>query len=310
MSSNTDAVVCVEKLRFSYQIEEVLHGLSFEVRRAELFGIVGPNGSGKSTLCGVLSTILTPSSGEVSVLGHLVRSSSQEVRRHIGVTFQSPSLDRRLTVLENLRCQAAIYGLNSKSARDRISHLCRQFEIDEYANSIVATLSGGMRRRTEVAKCLLHRPRLLLLDEPSTGVDPIGRNQFWRLINTLRATEDVTVIVTTHLMDEAENCDRLLFLNDGVIAAIDTPSEIRQRVPGQILNITSNTSAEVATALDAYSGVTVERDGSRIVVRGNNLYRVASEILQRFDGRIESIAVNPCGLGDCFYYLTGRSLAS
>src|SRR5262245_53062073 len=218
-----DAAVEVVNLTHNYGSRRALSGVSFEVRRGEIFALLGPNGGGKTTLFKILSTAFAPTSGTARILGHDVRKEADEVRRHIGIVFQNPSLDKKLTVLENLRYHGQLYGLRGKVLTARVQEMMERLVIADRANNLVETLSGGLARRVELAKGLLHRPEVLILDEPSVGLDPGARRDLWLYLQKLRENEKVTILVTTHLVDEGDRSDHVLVLNQGQVVASGTP---------------------------------------------------------------------------------------
>jgi ABC-2 type transport system ATP-binding protein len=207
------SAVQVENVVFRYGARTALAGVTFEVGRGEIFGLLGPNGGGKTTLFRILSTLLEPAEGRALIFGHDVAKEPLEARRRIGVVFQNQSLDRRLSVEENLVCQGRLYGLKGAELKSRIEDAMLRTGVADRRADSVESLSGGLRRRVELAKCLLHRPQLLLLDEPSTGVDPAVRLDFWNYLRRLREEQGVTVLLTTHLLEEADKCDRLAILD-------------------------------------------------------------------------------------------------
>src|SRR5258706_9841424 len=204
-----DPIVHVDHLTHAYGDRTALTDLSLSINPGEIFGFLGPNGSGKTTLFRILSTLLAPQKGRVMLLGLEVTRNRPEIRRQIGVVFQSPSLDKQLTAAENLRHQGHLYGLAGADLESRIDEMLARVGLSERPRDYVSTFSGGMRRRVELAKGLLHRPRILLLDEPSTGLDPGARLDLWQYLREIRDQEGVTILLTTHLMDEAEHCSRL-----------------------------------------------------------------------------------------------------
>ena len=232
-SMGETAAISVSDLSFRYGDRTALDAVGFNVSPGSIFGFLGPNGGGKTTLFSILSTVLPLQSGNVTALGHDLQKDSAAYREQIGVTFQAPGLDRRLTVLENLIHQGHLYGLRGDHLRHTIEELTEQFGVADRQSDIVDTLSGGLKRRVELAKCLIHRPSLLLLDEPSTGLDPGARHDLWASLERLRSEQGVTVVVTTHLMEEAERCDELALLHRGQIVAQGSPSELRSRIPGE-----------------------------------------------------------------------------
>ena len=238
--------VSVSNLRHRYGDREALCGIEFTVSTGEVFGLLGPNGGGKSTLFRLLATLLPVQSGVATLMGRDVATQPQSIRQLIGVTFQSPSVDGKLTVTENLRHQAHLYGLSGQSAAARIDEMLGRLGLSDRRKDRVDSLSGGLKRRVEVAKSLLHRPRVLLLDEPSTGLDPGARHDLWQYLSGLRRDEGTTILVTTHLMEEAERCDRLGILDRGHIVALGTPDELRLSVGGDCLTIQTPEPASLA----------------------------------------------------------------
>ncbi len=218
-----------------YDQRTALNGVTFEVRPAELFGLLGPNGSGKTTLFRILSTLMVPSSGSAVILGHDVTTDPTGLRRKIGVVFQSQSIDVKLTAAENLLHQGHLYGLQGAALKSRIDEMLGRVGLSDRAKEKAETFSGGMQRRLELAKGLLHHPSVLLLDEPTTGLDPGARRDLWQYLQILRDQEHVTVIVTTHLMEEAERCDRLAILNEGKLVALGTPAELKSEIGGDVI---------------------------------------------------------------------------
>ena len=210
--------------------------MSLRVEPGEVFGFLGPNGSGKTTLFRILCTLIPAPPGTVKILGRRRRRTGRDlIRRQIGVVFQSPSLDKQLTAEENLTHQGHLYGLRGADLKARVAEALSAFGLADRARERVAGFSGGMRRRVEVAKGLLHRPRLLLMDEPSTGLDPAARIDLWRIIRDVSTNDGVTVMVTTHLMEEAERCDRLAVLDRGRLLACDAPAVMKERIGGDVI---------------------------------------------------------------------------
>ncbi|VVM07495.1 partial sulfate transport system ATP-binding protein, partial [Methylacidimicrobium cyclopophantes] len=239
----------VEGLSYSYGNRTVLDRLSFQVEQGDLIGILGPNGSGKTTLFRLLSTLYAAPSGMITLAGCSYPAQVAAARRRMGVVFQSPSLDKKLTVSENMFHQGHLYGLRGGLLRKRVGELLRLFGLEERAQDLVETLSGGQQRRVEVAKALLHEPELLLLDEPSTGIDPAARRDFWRHLFALKEQKGLTILVTTHLLDEAERCDRLLILDRGKKVAWETPGRLRALIPGSVLSVRSPKLPEIEEEL-------------------------------------------------------------
>src|SRR5438270_2863052 len=228
-------VISVRELVHRYGNRTALNGVTFDVRPAELFGLLGPNGSGKTTIFRILSTLMVPVGGRALILGHDAAKQPSHLRREIGVVFKSQSIDLKLTATENLRHQGHLYGLRGRDLSNRIESVLERVGLADRAREKAETFSGGMQRRLELAKGLLHGPRVLLLDEPTTGLDPGARRDVWQYLRLLRDQEQVTVLVTTHLMEEAEKCDRLAILNEGKLVAIGTPTELKQEIGGDVI---------------------------------------------------------------------------
>ncbi|MCC7193095.1 MAG: ATP-binding cassette domain-containing protein [Phycisphaeraceae bacterium] len=292
-----------------------LGGVSLSIHPGEFFGILGPNGGGKTTLFRILSTMLRPTSGEVRIFGFDALTSPALAREHLGVVFQNPSLDLKLSAEENLRHQGHLYGLLGADLTRRIDAALSGVNLHDLKNDRVETFSGGMRRRVELAKALLHHPRLLLLDEPATGLDPNARRDVWSLLDGLRS-RGVTVALTTHLMDEAERCDRLAILSRGKLVAIDTPSNLKARIGGDVVLIEpeSDQAADaLAQAIREKFGPWTEKaapsvvDGRIRFERSDGAALIAS-VAAVFAGRIRALTVGRPTLEDVFLHLTGEAL--
>jgi len=296
------------------EISEVVHryvervaldGVSFEVQPAEIFGLLGPNGGGKTTLFRLLSTLIPIQRGEIRVLGCDVRTQAADVRRRIGVVFQAPSLDRKLTVAENLRHQGHLYGLAGAKLRERQGQMLARLGLADRADDLAEKLSGGLRRRVELAKGMLHHPRMLLLDEPSTGLDPGARSDLWEYLRQVRA-DGVTVLLTTHLLEEAERCDRLAILDRGRLVALDTPDNLRSSIGGDTVTISADDPAALAEELRMHMGLeAVVVDGSlRLELADAHLW--VGRVMESFGGRVRAITVGKPTLEDVFIARTGH----
>jgi ABC-2 type transport system ATP-binding protein len=231
--------LAVHELRHVYGDREALAGVSFSVARGELFALLGPNGGGKTTLFKILSTLMLPTSGSVSILGVDLARDADRVRQQLGVVFQHPSLDRKLTVLENLKLHGYLYGVPQAELRHRATEMLTRLGLRDRADDLVEALSGGLQRRVELAKSFLHRPDMLILDEPNTGLDPGARRDFMHYLQHLRDQEGVTILLTTHFMEDAERCDRVGILHDGRLVAIGTPEAMKERIGGDIVVLQS-----------------------------------------------------------------------
>jgi len=301
------AAVDVERLTHRYGPRVALDGVSLRVAAGEAVALLGPNGSGKTTLFRVLSTLVPPQDGSARVAGHDVAAAPARVRAAIGVLFQSPSLDVQLTAAENLRHQGHLYGLRGRALAERVTELLARVGLSDRAAERVGRFSGGMRRRVEIAKGLLHRPRVLLLDEPSTGLDPAARLDVWRLLDDARRADGVTILMTTHLMDEAERCARVAILDAGRLIAFDAPPALREQVGGDVVTLTSSDPASVIDALRAKLSIDAATVDGRVVrFERSRAHELVPAIIEAAAGRIDSVSVGKPTLEDVFLRLTGR----
>ncbi len=312
MGSEADAppilspVISVRGLMHRYDLRTALNGVSFDVRPAELFGLLGPNGSGKTTLFRILSTLMVPSAGNAVILGHDVANDPSGLRRKIGVVFQSQSIDIKLTAAENLLHQGHLYGLQGAALKSRIDEMLARVGLADRAKEKAETFSGGMQRRLELAKGLLHHPSVLLLDEPTTGLDPGARRDLWQYLQILRDQEHVTVIVTTHLMEEAEHCDRLAILNEGTLVALGTPAELKSEIGADIILLDTGDAESLAQRMrQRFQGEIQVLDGQVRMERRNG-HRLVTDIVEAFPGEIDAISISKPSLEDVFIRRTGH----
>ena len=287
--------VDVDGLTHRYGERVALDGVSFSVRSGEVFSLVGPNGGGKTTLFKILSTALTPSSGTARVAGIDVRDDA--VRRRIGVVFQAPSLDGKLTVGENLLHHGHLYGLSGGGLRQRIGEELARFGLTDRTGDRVEKLSGGLQRRVELAKSLLHRPGVLLLDEPSTGLDPGARRDLW---DALRGLKGVTVLLTTHLLEEAERCDRLAILHKGKVVAIGEPMTLRGEIGGDVVTVRSRDARQLADAIREKLGEQAEVVDGTVRLSRDRGHEFVGRLVEAFPQWIESVTVAKPSLEDVF----------
>jgi ABC-2 type transport system ATP-binding protein len=298
--------VRVSGLRHQYRDREALCGIDFTVSNGEVFGLLGPNGGGKTTLFRLLATLLAVKSGTATLMGVNLATQPDLVRNLIGVTFQSPSVDGKLSVTENLRHQAHLYGLSGAAAAARINELLGKLGLGDRRRDRVDSLSGGLKRRVEVAKSLLHHPRVLLLDEPSTGLDPGARHDLWEYLSRLRRDEGTTILVTTHLMEEAERCDRLGILDHGKLVALGSPDELRMSVGGDCLTIQTSDPAALAEKIRGKFEVTVKRIGDSLRIEREAGHELLRDIVAAFPNEISSISFAKPTLEDVFIARTGH----
>jgi ABC-2 type transport system ATP-binding protein len=304
------AMISVRDLVHRYEQRTALNSVSFEVGSAELFGLLGPNGSGKTTLFRILSTLMLPSGGHAVILGHDLAKDPQGLRRKIGVVFQAQSIDIKLTATENLRHQGHLYGLHGTALRSRIAEMLSRVGLADRANERAETFSGGMQRRLELAKGLLHRPAVLLLDEPTTGLDPGARRDLWQYLGILRDQEHVTIIVTTHLMEEAEHCDRLAILNEGKLVALGTPAELKQEIGGDVILLDARDPQSLAQRIRERFHVDAQVLEGQVRLEREHGHRFITDVVEAFPGEVEAISVSKPSLEDVFIRRTGHKFWS
>jgi ABC-2 type transport system ATP-binding protein len=308
-TTTAPAPIILNALTHSYGTRLALDHLSFDVRPAEIFGLLGPNGSGKTTLFRILSTLMVPTAGNASIQGFDAAREPNKVRQQIGIVFQARSLDIKLTVAENLNHQGHLYGLKGAQLKERTCEVLSRVGLLDRAKDAVETLSGGMQRRVELAKGLIHSPPVLLLDEPSTGLDPGARRDVWQYLRMLRDEEGVTVLVTTHLMEEAEHCDRLAILNEGKLVALGSPFDLKSEIGGDIVTF--------ETASEADAEALAQKIANRFIISpsvlGNGVHlereqghKFVTDVVETFPGLVEGISVAKPSLEDVFIQRTGH----
>ncbi len=306
LSEQAAPVIRVENIRHLYDGRAALDGVSFAVLPAEIFGLLGPNGSGKTTLFRILSTLMLPSSGRAVIMDCDAAKDPTGLRRHIGVVFQAQSIDIKLTAEENLRHVGHLYGLSGAALKSRIAEMLGRVGLADRAHHRAETFSGGMQRRLELAKGLLHRPSVLLLDEPTTGLDPGARRDLWQYLHLLRDQERVTIIVTTHLMEEAERCDRLAILNLGKLVALGTPTELKQEIGGDVILLESENPEALAPRIAARFHVEPTVIAGKVRLEREQGHRFVTDVVEAFPGEIQAISVSKPSLEDVFIHRTGH----
>ncbi len=299
----------VRGISHRYGDRQALQQVDFSVAPGRVFGLLGPNGGGKTTLFRLIATLLPVQSGAISVCERDVAAEPEAVRRLLGVTFQSASLDGKLTVGENLRHQGHLYGLSGARLRERIETVLKQVSLSDRKSELVDKLSGGMKRRTELAKCLLHQPRVLLLDEPSTGLDPGARRDVWTTLQSLRREFSTTILVTTHLMAEAEQCDDLAILDRGQLAACGSPSELRHGLGGDCLTIQSPNSALLAEKIRQRFQVHCRSVGEDLRIEHPQAADLLRDLVAEFRSEMTSVSLAEPSLEDVFLARTGHRFA-
>jgi ABC-2 type transport system ATP-binding protein len=312
MSDSDTIAISVRDIQKSFGERRALDGISLQVNKGELFCLLGPNGGGKSTLFRILATLSLPDSGTATVAGYDVITEAPSVRARLGVVFQSPSLDGKLTILENLRCGGALYGLRGPELASRIAEAAEALNLTDRLNDLVETLSGGLQRRAEIAKCLLIRPEVLLLDEPSTGLDPGARIDLWAALENLRKQHGVTALCTTHLMEEAVRADRVGIVSAGKLVVVGTPDELTGAIGGDVLSL----GVAKQTGADALAQLITERLGipasvieGEVRLESSEAYQLAARLAGEFPNEIISLRIARPTLEDVFIAKTGRLFA-
>ena len=299
------AVIHVENLRHRYGERVALDGVTFDVHASEIFGLLGPNGSGKTTMFRILSTLMLPSGGQASIAGLDVATQPNRVRREIGVVFQAPSIDVKLTAEENLRHIGHLYGLRGSALDARIREMLGRVALADRARDYAETFSGGMQRRLEIAKGLLHQPSVLLLDEPTTGLDPGARRDLWQYLSTLR-DQGITIIVTTHLMEEAERCDRLAILSEGRLVALGTPAELKREIGGDVILLETRDPESLAQRIHQRYGIEAAVLDGKVRLEREGGHKFVTDVVEAFPGEIDAISIAKPTLEDVFIHRTGH----
>jgi ABC-2 type transport system ATP-binding protein len=299
-------VVQVDSLRHLYGSRVALDGISFSVAQGECFGLLGPNGGGKTTLFRILTTLLAPTAGTARICDCDVRTDRARARQQIGVVFQSPSLDVYLTARENLRHAAHLYGLSGRNLEDRLVGFLGRLGLAGREDDLVRKLSGGQRRRVEIAKGLLHEPALLILDEPSTGLDPVARRELWQVLLELRRTHGVTILLTTHFMEEADRCDRLAILDRGRMVACGSPEELKARIGGDCITITCDEPASLVERASHDLGVAAVAIDGTVRFEVSDGQSAMARLMGRYADEIKAITLSRPTLEDVFMHETGR----
>jgi ABC-2 type transport system ATP-binding protein len=301
-------VIEVQELRKQFDDFEAVRGVSFEVEAGEVFGFLGPNGAGKTTTINMLCTLAKPTGGRAFVAGHDVVTERDDVRRNIGLVFQEPTLDGYLTAAQNLRLHAELYGVEQSLVPGRMEQMLKMVGLWDRRDTAVMTFSGGMRRRLEIARGLMHSPRVLFLDEPTIGLDPQTRSSIWSYIRQLREREEITIFMTTHYMDEAEYCDRIAIMDQGEIVALDSPAALKAEVGADRVRIeTDDDEAAIAALRDQF-------DVEARMAEGSVMFNVpgGEEFVPRLFAElgmpIRSVSVARPTLDDVFMSYTGSTI--
>jgi ABC-2 type transport system ATP-binding protein len=283
-------------------------GVSFSIRPGEFFSLLGENGAGKSTTLYMLTTLLRPSAGSARVNGRDVGEAPLAVRDSIGLVFQETTLDRDLTVAENLKFTCALYGMNRRQSSERIDEILGVLEMIDRRDQLVRRLSGGLRRRLDIARGLMHRAQVLFLDEPTTGLDPHAREAIWSFIDALRKTHGITVFLTTHYLEEAERSDRVGILDRGKLVALGAPAELKRALKGEVVQVRTTDDAAAEMQIATHLGVTVRRSADGLFVTAESAETLVPELFRILGIQIVAVNMHRPSLNDVFLHLTGKRL--
>ena len=307
------SIIIVENLKKYYKDVKAVDGINLEVNRGEIFGFLGPNGAGKTTTIKMLVTLLKPTGGTAKIVGYDIRKSPDEIRNNIGVVFQDPALDDILTGKENLDFHARMYGIKKEKKEKRIKEVLKLVGLEKKADTLVKTYSGGMKRRLEIARGLMHFPKILFLDEPTLGLDPQTRRVIWEYIKDLNEKENITIFLTTHYMEEADYlCDRVAIIDYGKILVIDKPSKLKNKIGKDVITISCSNSKSCADLLKREKWVeSVKIHNSNITIGIKEVEKklpLLIRIAERNNIKIKSIDIRKPTLEDVFLYYTGRKI--
>ncbi len=300
--------VTVQALVKRYGAVTAVNGIDLEVAPGEIFGFLGPNGAGKSTTIAILCTLVRATEGRATVAGIDVARHPDEVRSRIGLVFQDPSLDNQLTARENLSFHAMVYGVPRGQRRGRIADALAMVDLTDRADARVMTFSGGMKRRLEVARGILHAPQVLFLDEPTQGLDPQTRARLWDHLRDIRARTGLTIFMTTHYMEEAEWCDRIAIIDHGSIVGLGTPEELKSQVGGDVVVVQTGDNLRAAREIEERLGQTAVADGDSLRIEVPNGAEFIPRLIPSLSMGVSSVAVRRPSLDDVFLKLTGRAI--
>ncbi|MFZ5648057.1 MAG: ATP-binding cassette domain-containing protein [Bacillota bacterium] len=301
-------IIEVRSLQKKYKNLIAVEDVSLEVGEKEIFGFLGPNGAGKSTTIKMMATLLKPTAGSASIAGFDITRQPNQVRQSIGLVFQETTLDERLTAKENLYFHGMLYNVERRDFDGRMAEVLELVELADRKNAQVKTFSGGMKRRLEIARGLIHYPRVLFLDEPTVGLDPQTRNRIWSYLHQLRSAENITIFMTTHYMDEAEHCDRIAIIDHGRIVALDTPANLKKMVGGEIITLLVPEKEEVRRLISEKFGLTAREAGDALQVEIDGGETFIPSLVGFLGDRVRSVSLHKPTLDDVFIKLTGRDI--
>jgi ABC-2 type transport system ATP-binding protein len=302
------AIISVNNLSKRFKSLTAVDDISFSVSEGEVFGFLGPNGAGKTTTINILCTLLSPSVGAASIAGFDCVKQPDQVRSTIGLIFQDTTLDTGLTAYENLKFHAYLYNLDRKLAEKRIDEMLEVVELTARKRDLIKNFSGGMKRRLEIARGLLHYPRVLFLDEPTLGLDPQTRNTIWAFINTLRQREKITVFMTTHYMEEAENCGRIAIIDNGKIIAEGTPAKLKEMVRGDIVRISTENDRKAVAEIKSIFDITARDENGGLFLETERGEEFIPKLIHALSMKTRSVSLEKPTLNDVFLKLTGRTI--
>jgi ABC-2 type transport system ATP-binding protein len=304
----TEAAIQVQELRRAFGEFTAVDGVSFDVGRGEIFGFLGPNGAGKTTTISMLCTLLRPTGGQAFIGGRDIAREGDAVRRQIGIVFQDSTLDERLTARENLTFHGEIYGMTRDDIRDRVTEMLGRVGLEDRRDSLVMTFSGGMKRRLEMARGLLHHPTALFLDEPTIGLDPQTRRSLWAYAQSLRDAEGVTIFLTTHYMDEAEACDRIAIIDHGKIIALDTPAGLKARLGGDVITVSGDDNPTLAKEIQERFEIEPRVTDEDVEFRVDHGDQFVPQLFAQLSSAIQTVSIRRPTLDDVFVTLTGHEI--
>jgi ABC-2 type transport system ATP-binding protein len=302
------SIIAANNLTKQFKTVTAVDGVSFAVEEGEVFGFLGPNGAGKTTTISILCTLLAPTSGSASIAGFDCVAQPDQVRSSIGLIFQDTTLDTGLTAYENLKFHAYLYNLDRKLAEKRIDEMLEVVELTARKRDLIKNFSGGMKRRLEIARGLLHYPRVLFLDEPTLGLDPQTRNTIWEFINTLRQREKITVFMTTHYMEEAENCGRIAIIDNGNIIAQGTPAKLKELVRGDIIRISTEDDRKAIAEIRSNFAIVAREENGGLFLETERGEEFIPKLIHSLSMRTRSVSLEKPTLNDVFLKLTGRTI--
>ncbi len=298
----------VKELHKKFGQISAVNDISFKVPKGQIFGFLGPNGAGKTTTINILCTLLKPTSGQAFINGFDCSKQPSDVRQSLGIVFQDPSLDERLTAWDNLEFHGLIYNVEKARRRAQIDHVLKMVKLEDRRDDIVRTFSGGMKRRLEIARGLIHHPTVLFLDEPTLGLDPQTRNHIWKYINQIRDEQNITIFLTTHYMEEAENCDHIAIIDHGKIIASDTPAKLKSSIAKNKVSLTTEDNEAAAKQISSLFDLSTNLVNGRLDIEVDDAEAFIPKLLKKINIGVDTIKLSKPTLDDVFLELTGKTI--